>query len=317
MKKVSIIIPIYNVEEYLEECLVSIEKQDFGLQNIEVILINDGSTDRSIDIIKKYQLKHSDWHIIDRENKGLSVSRNEGIEMSNAPYIMFLDSDDYLVESAIKEMYQMAIENKSDVVIGRLNGFDSKGFYGYYSDKLINRIQNFEFEKNPKILKAMSVCGKLYKKELIENIRFIPKIKHEDNYFTLMTYTHANIISTIPKYYYYRRYREGEKTSITQNLSLETFNDLIYNFLFFFKENSKDNYIIKFSIRSFNNYVIRNLISNEKKQGRKKIQKYLNELFEYKVINFLDYYYYLFYNKSYYFLSNIYYKVRSSVKYEK
>ena len=89
MKKVSVIIPVYNVEEYLDECLQSIENQSIGIENIEVIIINDGSQDNSMKIINRYYDKHNDWVIINRENKGQSVSRNEGMEKATSKYIMF------------------------------------------------------------------------------------------------------------------------------------------------------------------------------------------------------------------------------------
>lgn len=314
MKKVSIIIPIYNVKKYLEECLKSIENQTIGQKNIEVILINDGSTDGSIKIINKYKKLHSDWIVIDRENKGLSVSRNEGIELSTSEYIMFLDSDDYLTDNAIEEMYKIAIQENADVVIGRLNGFDSKGEYGYYSDKLINKERTFSFKKNKRILKSTSVCCKLYKKEIIENIRFIPKIKHEDNYFTLMIYSTANRITTIPKYYYYRRYREGERDSITQNLSIDSFKDLIKNYSFFFSNNKGSNYIIKFSLRVFNNYIISKLKKEDKKVAQDMIKTYLKELHCNKKLNFFEYIYYIIYTNLYFIFANLYYNVRRCIK---
>lgn len=312
MKKVSVIIPIYNVSKYLDECLISIENQTIGLDNLEVILINDGSKDNSLDIMKKYQKKHQDWIIIDRENKGLSISRNEGIKKSKCPYIMFVDSDDYLDNNAIKDMYELANKTDSDIVIGRLNGFDSKGMYGYYSDKYINERKTFNFNENKKIVKVISVCSKLYKKDLIKNIEFIEKIKHEDNYFTLSAYKNAKKISTIPNYYYYRRYREGERDSITQNLSIDTFNDLIKNYLLYFKNYNKDNYIIRFSIRYFNNYIISNL--KEHSLAKKSLKLYLKDLKNNNIINNIEYSIYALYSNLYYIFGLFYYKLRSNLK---
>ena len=127
MKKVSIIIPVYNVEDYLEECLESIVNQSIGLKNIEVIIINDGSSDNSIKILNKYQNKYKDWISINRENKGLSETRNEAINLVTTNYIMFLDSDDYLDKDTLKEMYDIIIKENSDIVMGRMKAFDTKG----------------------------------------------------------------------------------------------------------------------------------------------------------------------------------------------
>ena len=97
---VSVVVPIYNVEPYLEDCLVSLEKQTF--KNIEVILVNDGSPDKSGEIAKRYADKNSNFTLIERENGRLSAARNEGIEKAVGKYIYFLDSDDYILENTLE-----------------------------------------------------------------------------------------------------------------------------------------------------------------------------------------------------------------------
>lgn len=310
MKKVSVIVPAYNTENYLAECLLSIEKQTIGLENLEVILVNDGSNDKTLTIMKKFQKKHPEWQIIDRSNKGLSVSRNDGMNKATGMYLTFLDSDDYLDPKALKEMYDTAVKNSSDVVIARLNGFDTKKKYGYYSDKYICKYQSFNYHTNPRILKVVSSCSKLYKNDLVANIRFIPGIKHEDNYFALMVYNKAKKITTIPEYLYFRRYREGEKDSITQNLSLNSYNDLIINYQTFFKEFGIDKNALRFSLRYFNNYIIGSLEKKDKLIAQKNTLRYLQELKQIKIINCFNYYFYIIYNKIYYLLASIYYKIR-------
>lgn len=314
MKKVSVIIPIYNVYDYLEECLQSIVKQTIGCENIEVILINDGSTDKSIEIIKKYQKKYPDWQVVDRKNKGLSISRNEGISLATSPYLMFLDSDDYLALNALEEMLDIAKKENSDIVIGRMQAFDAKQNYGYYTDKIISRYTVCSLVTNKKILKATSVCCKLYKTSLVKDIAFIPNVKHEDNYFSMMTYAKSQKVVLVPNYYYYRRYREGENTSIMQNLSIKTFNDLVENYHVFFQNNPENKAIIKFSIRNFSNYVISRLGSKERKEARILIKKYLNYLKENNVVNIINYIYYMCYYYFYYFGANIYYHLLKLIK---
>lgn len=92
--KISIIVPIYNVEKYLERCILSIIKQTY--QNIEIILVNDGSTDSSIEICKKYSKIDSRILLIDKENGGLSDARNVGLQVAKGDYVLFVDSDDYM-----------------------------------------------------------------------------------------------------------------------------------------------------------------------------------------------------------------------------
>jgi len=314
MKKVSVIIPVYNVYEYLEECLESVANQTIVLNSIEVIIINDGSKDKSMEIINKYGKKYPDWIIINRENKGLSITRNEGIDIASSEYLMFLDSDDYLDENALEEMYDLAKKENSDVLVGRMRAFDSKGFYGYYSDKYIKSNETFSLKENKKILKAISVCCKLYKTDFVKKIHFIPNIHHEDNYFSMTVYSKAKRITTIPNAYYYRRYREGENLSIMQNLTINDFYDLVKNYEFYFKEYCFNKIIMKFSIKSFNNYIISRLPKNDKKNARKKVKDYLKYLFDISCLNREKYCLYYIYQEVYYFLASIYYRLSLIIK---
>ena len=117
---VSIILPIYNAEKYLERCLESIITQTYA--NIEIILINDGSTDNSINIIKEYAIKDSRIIIIDKENEGVSVARNIGILKARGKYICFVDADDYIEKSMIEKM--KCCIDKENVDLVRINYYN-------------------------------------------------------------------------------------------------------------------------------------------------------------------------------------------------
>jgi glycosyltransferase involved in cell wall biosynthesis len=117
--KVSVIVPVYNVELYLEECLDSIICQTF--KEIEIILINDGSIDRSLDIMELYASKDSRITVLNQPNRGVSVARNAGIQHASGEYILFADSDDTIVPEAIEELYRKAGETGADLVIGKRN----------------------------------------------------------------------------------------------------------------------------------------------------------------------------------------------------
>ena len=112
---VSVIVPIYNVAPWLEDCLTSLEKQT--LKNIEVILVNDGSTDGSREIAARYAQRNGNFTLIDRENGGLSAARNTGLDRARGEYVYFLDSDDYLVENALEILYTKASQENLDVLI--------------------------------------------------------------------------------------------------------------------------------------------------------------------------------------------------------
>ena len=115
MHKVSIIVPVYNCENYLERCMNSLINQ--SLEDIEIIAVNDGSTDGSLDILRKYQQLDNRIKVIDKQNTGVSDSRNRGIETSDSKYIVFVDSDDWIELNMLKDMYIKAENTQSDVVI--------------------------------------------------------------------------------------------------------------------------------------------------------------------------------------------------------
>ncbi len=117
--KVSLIIPVYNVEDYLEKALLSVENQT--MENIEVIIVNDGSTDGSSKIIDKFCERNTNFIVIDQKNKGLSAARNVGLNVSKGKYIAFMDSDDYIEPNFIECLYSAAVKNDADIVCCNFN----------------------------------------------------------------------------------------------------------------------------------------------------------------------------------------------------
>ena len=111
---VSIVIPVYNVEDYLEQCLQSVINQTY--KNLELIVINDGSTDSSGDIIERYVKKYNNIICVNQKNSGLSYSRNVGLDKSNGKYIYFLDSDDFLESETIAECVELAERENLDIL---------------------------------------------------------------------------------------------------------------------------------------------------------------------------------------------------------
>lgn len=207
--KFSVIIPVYNVEKTLNRCLKSVVGQSY--QNIEIIVINDGSTDNSESIIKKYDKKYSNIKAFHVKNGGLSKARNLGIQQSSGEYIMFLDSDDYITQTACEKFYEIitAKSTMPDVIAGgtikhigekKVNikrvQSDLKVISG--SDFLINEMSPEPF--------YTAACGSIYKRDfLLENNLFFPKgLLHEDEYFTPLVYLKAdNVISYNLMFYHY------------------------------------------------------------------------------------------------------------------
>ena len=309
-EKISLIIPMYNVENYIEECLYSIINQDYGIQNIEVILIDDCSSDKTIEKVRKYIQKYNFILIENKKNSGQAISRNKGIARATGKYIAFLDSDDILYKNNLSDLYHEIIKNDADLVMARLNSFNSKGEYGYYSDKYINEYKTTNIYESPNLLNCISICSKLYKTSLIKNINFLEKTFHEDNSFTLETLFNAKKIVVYPEYLYYRRIREDENNKSTmQKLDYKTFNDLILNYndvLNNIKDKNNIAFLYKHMIKKLNNYIIKHVKKEDKTKAKQSIISFINNLHLSKKqkIGFN------FYNKIYYIFASLYGMVR-------
>lgn len=279
MEKISVIVPIYNCEEYLYDCLESIVRQTYPLKQIEVLMINDGTKDKSDLICNKYAKKYN-WKFIDRkENRGLAYTRNEGIKKSLGKYILFLDSDDVLYDDALYELYKNAKKYDSDVVVSKINSFNSKGQYGYYSDKYLKNEKSFSIDGNYSIINCISACGKLYKGSFLKKYHFLENTYHEDNYFTLKVFLGSKKISVLPKYTYYRRIREGDNKSIMQNLSEKTYLDLLKNFKSAYEEVDCDKKNLNwFMARKTLNYIAMNIEKKQIRNCKNEFNKFVSEM---------------------------------------
>ena len=276
MKKVTLVIPVYNCKEYLDECFKSVENQTIGINNIEVIVINDGSKDGSKDVIEKY-CKKNNWIVINQENHGLSYSRNVGIDKSTTDFVVFLDSDDYLATDAVELLYNNIFDKNVDMVIGKTIAFNSNGFLKYYTDKILNKNRIVTYKKDKKIIEIVSACAKIYKKSFLINNKFIVGIKHEDIYFTFKLFLNNIKILLLNKNIYFRRYREGENKSIMQCLDYNTFKDIIYSYNRILNECDIDFYFVKTMIKKVNKYIAKNLGKDDFRKAQFEVKKLLTE----------------------------------------
>nr|WP_302419305.1 glycosyltransferase [uncultured Romboutsia sp.] len=207
---ISVIVPVYNVDNYLRKCIDSLIVQT--LKDIEIILVNDGSTDESIDICEEYKLKDNRIKVIHKENGGLSDARNKGIDIAKGKYISFVDSDDWINPQMLEKLYILASKYEADIVQGDyIKAYDediivnnmSENIIKYNAEQILDELYSGNYTKN------IVVWNKIYKRELFNDIRF-PKGKlHEDEFTTYKILHKANLIidSNIPIYYY--RQREG------------------------------------------------------------------------------------------------------------
>lgn len=228
--KVSVIVPVYNVEEYIRECLDSLCNQ--SLADIEIICVDDGSTDSSKEILKEYESQQSNITVINQENKGLSGARNTGMKHASGEYIYFIDSDDMLVPTALEVMYFVADKLSLDLLIFKIINFDDetrqKIKSDYYDMEFLKDIVGenvFSHNDVSDVLFriAVTIQGKLFKRELIQDMEFVEGLIFEDNPFFIEAILNAKRIYFLDDYLYLKRVRSG---SITQSAD-ERFYDYI------------------------------------------------------------------------------------------
>jgi len=223
--KVSIIIPVYNVEAYLEKCLDSAVSQT--LKDIEIIVVNDESTDNSLDIAQSYAANDPRIIIIDQKNKGLGGARNSGIDTARGEYLFFLDSDDYIALETLETLYHHAREHDLDMVVFNYTKVDEQGRAIITTDFGNSILSKDEaFRKILSLKTSPMACNKLYKRYLFAdfNIRYPEKFLHEDINITYKLGWHAEKVGFVNKSFYYWLTRTG---SITQNFTFDHINDIL------------------------------------------------------------------------------------------
>ena len=179
--KISVIVPVYNVENYLEKCLNSLVNQT--LEEVEILVINDGSTDNSQEIIDEFQKKFPQKiKAFYKENGGLSDARNFGIDRATGEFLAFVDSDDYVSENMFLEMYDLAIKNEAELVICNLQKVDENGTVTQKLTQIPNLSGKIDLEKNFSVFSDLSyfACNKIFKRELFDGKRFQKGMHFED-----------------------------------------------------------------------------------------------------------------------------------------
>lgn len=216
MPKVSIIVPIYNVESYIQRCIESLRSQT--LLDIEIILVDSGSTDNSGKICDEYAAQDARIKVIHKQNEGVSCARNDGIAAATAPYIMFVDSDDWMAPDFCERPYHAAVSHDASLVIFRI--FSVKN----------GRIRKSKKEIPTGVVDAETavkyggvvVWNKLYKRELFAKIRYPKGRVYEDLAVTHKLVFAADRIVILPDFLYYWVYRKG---SITKSHSVKNNKD--------------------------------------------------------------------------------------------
>ena len=215
---VSVIVPVYNVEAYIAECLCSVQDQTFA--NFEVIAVNDGSTDDSLLILQEFAKEDARFKVINQQNAGQSAARNAGMKVATGKYIFFLDSDDFLAPDALEKVVALAQATDADIVVYDYYLFDTQtGNTGFYRDQqLFKRLDGFTLtmREAPQLLQFVGVWDRLFKREFLElhNFQFPEGRLYEDHLFCVETELKANkIVLKADHLYYWRQNVKGSTTN--------------------------------------------------------------------------------------------------------
>ena len=269
--KISVVIPVYNAQNFMEESINSILNQ--SLKEIELICVNDGSTDNSLDMLNKFREKDARVKIIDKENGGCGSARNKALDNATGDYIYFFDPDDYVVPDAFEKLYDNAIQNDSDLVMFKIArfrdgepinysipGFD---FENIFTDVNFNNFTfNYKDIKRYVLNSSFAPWSKLYKKEFIdrfEDFRFDLGVAFDDVPFHVKSLLRASRISFVPEFFYHYRLSNPNSVNNTKSNQIDIFKicDLVETFLKnedYFDEFKKEFY--EFKIKQILNYCI-------------------------------------------------------------
>ena len=286
----TIVVPIYNVEDYLCRCLDSLIEQTY--KKIEIILVDDGSTDKSGEIADQYKLKDNRIKVIHKKNGGLSDARNKGIENASGEYITFVDSDDY-VEVDIYEKSMLKIKSSDvDILVFEIVKNYSNGVNKYFNISCEGIIDNKDAIIKLNTFKNIdfSACNKIYKKELFNDITFPLGKKCEDVYTMYKIFDIAKFVYLLPCIGYHYCLRDG---------SITTSNDINIDYILALKEQMEyfqdDNVIGNIAKSSYaysclaivNMIILKNIDNNElKKQMRSESKKYSKYIYKNKYLSF-------------------------------
>ena len=277
MRKFSIIIPVYNVEEYIKECLDSVMNQTYN--DFEVIVVNDGTKDNSMDIVKQYDVK-----IVNQENQGLSVARNNGAKNAKGEYILFLDSDDTIEKDLLKKLEE-ATQDKPDVVrfqIQEMYEDNSKKEYKEESfstckgESAFSKICKYHFVENAW---SYAIKRSYYEKEKYE---FAKGMIHEDFGLIPLVIMKANRVKSIDYIgYNYRQRNNSIMSTVSYDKTKKKVEDFYKHYLYLVKEIEKT----KLDSRVFKSFIANSLILKITELKRKDYKKYKKILTKEKVFD--------------------------------
>lgn len=283
MNKVSLIVPIYNTEKYLNKCLDSILNSTY--QNIEIIIVNDGTQDKSMDIVKSYKDKRI--KIYEKENGGLSSARNYGLDKATGKYVIFIDSDDYIDKFMIQVLVSQIEKTSSDMI-------ECNFFYDYETKNKVKPDYRYFYRDKKEFLAKgrVLVCNKIFRKSVIDkyNLRFQEGIHYEDIGFTHKFVLNSKKVDYVESAFYYYVQRSD---SIIGNNNYKGKLDIIMaldDLIKYYKENKFYN---KYKMEL--EYLCTRIILGSslkrilKIKNREKRLEYIDKTYEFLITNFPKY----------------------------
>lgn len=283
MDKISIIVPVYNAEKYLENCLKSILEQTYT--NLEIILVDDGSKDNSANICDEYAKKDERIKVVHEQNGGVSKARNTGIDIATGKYLMFIDADDFYEKNSCEVLYNEISSKDADYVIGNYihtNSAGEKWPKALFDTEVYN---NFElsikdYRKSFFVMNSV-VWNKIFKKEFIEkyNLRFVEGAIAEDAIFSIFCYVNAKKAYYISNVVY--NYRQNENnSSISTNCTKEYFFNInsSYHMLYEIFKNANEMGFFRYFYARITPYLLCKIIDTNQLEKREDKIETLKEL---------------------------------------
>lgn len=276
MIDVSVIVPVYNASRYLSKCLDSLISQT--IESYEIIIINDGSTDNSLEIINNYK-NNEKVKIISTKNNGIGIARNNGLKQAKGKYVLFVDSDDYVSEDFIEKMLQKATEETADVVICDMyRVFDDTKIK---SDKIKFGDGTINNEKNQLLNIPLGPCGKLFLKEILTT-NFAENLKYEDVPFVINALVNSKNTVKLNEYLYYYVIHDRSETTTIDNRVFD-----ILDILKIANSNLKKHEFLRDETEYLNILLLSRYNLQQKNQQEKKLRiQFLNSSFKFLDGNF-------------------------------
>ncbi len=237
---ISVIVPAYNIEPYIQKCVGSIVEQSY--EDLEIILVDDGSTDKTGEICDRLSKTDSRIRIIHKTNGGLSDARNKGIEASKGDYLAFVDGDDYISHNTLEKMHSALLRNNCDIAVCNIERITSDGVTEPFYEP-VHCETVYENDEKYITLRQPSVCNKLFKADLFENIRFPVGKYYEDTFiYHELIFAAKKVVLTGETGYWYLKRRESIISNAGYNENYFDFVEAVYRRMVFLHSQGVDKY---------------------------------------------------------------------------